>query len=181
MKIKKKFFLLITTLAFQLPAFATEYCDFIDARVASACQHVVKPYQEGEWDLYLTGYAWHAGATFSGKKLHARSYGGGFGKHWTDANGHEDFLYVMGFADSYKHFQPIVGYARQWFTKPIGPISLGGGFSVGMTARADIMHYLPLPYLLPVASVRVGKFSLMGSMLPRRRGAVGLIWARYQF
>ncbi len=181
MKIKKIFCVAAATFTFQLPAFATEPCNFINESAAATCQHVVRPYQKGSWDVYLTGYAWHAGATFSGKKLNAQSYGGGFGKHWTDENGHEDLLYTFVFLDSYKHVQPIAGYARIWFTKPIGQMSVGGGLSIGLTGRADMLRYIPLPFILPVGTVRFNKFSLMGSMIPRKRGAVGLIWARYQF
>ncbi len=180
MKIQKIFCFITTAIVFQLTAVANEHADFSGASTAAISQHVARPYQERGWDIYLTGYAWHAGATFSGKKLNSKTYGGGVGKHWTDANGREDLLYVMAFTDSYKHLQPIVGYARQWFTNPIGPISLGGGFTVGLSGREDILHYLPLPVLLPIGSVRFKKFSLMSTVVPRKKGALGLVWMRYQ-
>ncbi|MCX8565549.1 MAG: palmitoyl transferase [Glomeribacter sp. 1016415] len=181
MKIHKALCFITTAIVFQLSAVANEHGNFRGMGAASVCQHIVKPYQEGSWDIYLTGYAWHAGATFSGKELNSRAYGGGVGKHWVDAKGHEDLLYAFAFIDSYKQLQPTVGYARQWFTKPIGPILLGGGFTVGLTGREDIFRYLPLPVLLPIGSVRFKKFSLMSTAIPRRKGALGLVWVRYQF
>ncbi len=183
MKIQKIFCGITAAIALQLPAFSADAeHDHVDGRwIDSASQRVINPYRHGSWDIYITGYAWHAGPLFNGKKLNDKTYGGGFGRRWVDANGHEDLLYVIGFPDSYHHFQPAAGYMRQWFTKSIGPLSLGGGFTAAVTARADILHYSPLPVLLPVGSIRFNKLSLMGTMLPRKKGALGIIWVRYQF
>ncbi len=153
--------------------------------IQSAYQkHVVKPYQQSNWDLYVTGYTWHAGSLFDGKHLNARAFGGGVGKRWTDENGHQDLVYAFVFLDSHKDPEPIAGYGRQWFIQPINSLpflSLGAGFTAGLTARADILHYTPIPFLLPVGSIRFSKFSLMTTVIPRKRGMLGLFWGRYEF
>src|SRR6202035_3339011 len=95
----------------------------------------------------------------------------GVGKHWTDANGDEDILFAVTFSDSHKQVEPIVGFARQWFTNPVlGGLSAGGGFFAGFTARQDIAHYLPVPLVLPIASLRYRKASVMATLLPRLPG-----------
>ncbi len=179
MKIKKTLCLMAVAFIFEWPMFA-HASDSSPAWQSSVVGHVVQPYQDGSWDVYLTGCNWHTGATFSKTKLNAKGFGGGMGKHWSDASGHQDMLYAFAFSDSYKHVQPVIGYARQWFTKPMGPLSFGAGFTVGFTARSDMFHYLPLPMALPVFSMRVNKLSLMSTVIPRRRGALGLIVARYE-
>ncbi len=181
MRIKKIFCLaVIATLCEFSPLAHAQWSDYKCKSTEYANQHVVKTYQDGSWDLYLTGYTWHSGATFSKKNLNARAYGGGLGKHWTDENGNQDLIYAFTFLDSHKDLEPVVGYAHQWFTRPIDSLSFGAGFTAGFTARADILHYLPIPLLLPVGSIRFNKFSLMTTIVPRRRGAVGLIWGRYE-
>lgn len=185
MKIKKFFFLILITALCALPSLTQAQSNESTAQsIKSAYQeHIVSPYR-ANWDLYLTGYTWHAGPLFAHKKLNARAYGGGLGKHWTDENGHQDLIYVFLFLDSHKDPEPIAGYARQWFIQPfrsLPALSLGAGFTAGFTARADILHYTPIPFLLPVGSIRFNKFSLMTTVIPRKRGALGLFWGRYEF
>ncbi len=57
---------------------------------------------------------------------------------------------------------------------------------VGVTARSDVAHYLPLPLALPIASVRYRKASLMGTIIPRLPGlndgdVAFFFWGRYEF
>ncbi len=187
MKIRRIFSFFILAVAFKFslfPALANESPEpqHNDVQwLKTIREHLTKPYTEGSWDIYLTGYAWHVGPLFNGKDLNARAYGAGIGKHWTDSNGQQDLLYAFVFRDSYKNVQPIAGYAHLWFTQPLGGLSAGGGFTTGLTARRDMLRYAPLPFLLPVGALRYEKLSLMGTVIPRRQGALGLIWLRYAF
>jgi len=161
-------------------------CDYRREWMSSACQRVMRVVHDGTWDLYVTGYGWHIDGYTNRDELNPWSWGGGIGKHWTDANGNEDSLFVLGFSDSHHNFQPIAGYARQWFTKPmLGSLQVGGGFFAGVTARSDVAHYLPLPLALPVASLRYGRALLMGTLIPRlpglNDGDVAFFWGRYEF
>jgi len=49
----------------------------------------------------------------------------------------------------------------------------------------DIAHYVPVPLLLPMASVRYRKASIMATLLPRLPGInvgdVAFFWGRYEF
>ncbi len=155
----------------------------------SVSEHVTKPYTQGSWDIYLLGYGWHSPAGYSEERrqeLNTWSYGAGAGKRWSDANGNEDLLYAFAFLDSHKKVEPIAGYARQWFTAPIGGVlSLGAGFTLAITAREDILHYFPLPIALPIISAKIKNASLMATVVPRigsiNRGTTVLAWARYSF
>src|SRR5579871_5043724 len=104
----KPFFRLIIAAAIcaALPLLAHAQCEALGSQfIQSACAQIAKPYEDGSWDLYVTGYTWHTGATFRGKHLNAEAYGGGLGKHWTDENGHQDLLYAFAFLDSHKDIE----------------------------------------------------------------------------
>lgn len=161
-------------------------CDYQHDWLSSACERVMRVAHDGTWDLYLTGYGWHIDGYDDSSNLNANSWGGGAGKHWTDANGNQDILFAFAFLDSHKNIQPIGGYARQWYTKPVlGGLSLGGGYFAGFTARSDIAHYLPVPLALPIGSVRYQRASVMATFIPRipgiNKGDVAFFWGRYEF
>jgi hypothetical protein len=164
-----------------------QQCDYKRDWLSAACERVMRVAREGTWDVYVTGYGWHIDG-FDGRRheLNPWSYGGGAGKHWTDANGNEDVLFALAFSDSHHNVEPIGGYARQWYTKPVlGGLQAGGGYFVGITARSDVAHYLPVPIALPIGSVRYKKASLMGTFIPRipglNDGDVAFFWGRYEF
>jgi hypothetical protein len=147
-------------------------CDFKHDWMSSACQRVMRVAHDGFDDRR--------------KELNPWSYGGGAGKHWTDADGNEDILFAFAFSDSHHNFEPIGGFARQWYTKSVlGGLQAGGGYFIGVTARSDTAHYAPLPLALPIASVRYRKASVMGTIIPRipglNDGDVAFFWGRYEF
>ncbi|WP_321791942.1 antimicrobial peptide resistance and lipid A acylation PagP [Caballeronia sp. J97] len=161
-------------------------CDYKRDWMSAACARVMRVAHEGTWDLYLTGYGWHIDGYDDTSHLNSNSWGGGAGKHWTDANGNQDILFAFAFLDSHKHIQPIGGYARQWYTTPVlGGLSVGGGYFAGFTARSDIAHYLPVPVALPIGSVRYQRASVMATFIPRipgiNKGDVAFFWGRYEF
>ncbi|WP_240655691.1 antimicrobial peptide resistance and lipid A acylation PagP [Paraburkholderia phosphatilytica] len=115
---------------------------------AAACGRIDREIDDGTWDLYLTGYGWHIdGYTAEHRAtLNADSWGGGVGKHHTDANGNEDILFAFVFLDSHGSPEPIAGRARQWYTSSaLSGLSVGGGYFAGFTAHNDMLHYVPLP------------------------------------
>lgn len=171
-----------------IPNAAAAPCGDSDGFYSAHCRRIMRVVRHGSWDLYLTGYGWHIdGYTPSYRaSLNARSWGGGAGKHWTDASGNEDIVFAFVFLDSHDHPEPIGGYARQWYTRPVfGGLALGGGYFIGVTARDDVLHYVPLPLALPIASVRYRKLSAMGTVIPRlgglNKGDVAFFWMRYAF
>ncbi|SIT40534.1 Phospholipid:lipid A palmitoyltransferase [Paraburkholderia piptadeniae] len=173
---------------FSMPAFADASCSYSTEWLAGACRRIERVAQQGTWDLYVTGYGWHINgySEEERKSLNAQSWGGGAGKHFTDENGNEDILFAFVFLDSHENAEPIGGWARQWYTKPVaGGLSLGGGYFAGFTAREDVANYLPVPLVLPVGSIRYRKASVMGTFIPRipgvTKGDVAFFWSRYEF
>jgi len=190
MTMKKKLLkaVMISMLCAPLAARAddSKECDFKRDWMSSACQRVMRVVHDGTWDLYVTGYGWHIDGFSDRSELNPWSYGGGAGKHWIDANGNEDILFAFAFSDSHHNFEPIGGYARQWYTQPVlGGLQAGGGFFVGVTARSDIGHYVPLPLALPIGSVRYRRASVMATIIPHipglNDGDVAFFWGRYEF
>ncbi|PMS18888.1 antimicrobial peptide resistance and lipid A acylation PagP [Trinickia dabaoshanensis] len=171
-----------------VPSAEAAQCGSGDGLYAEYCRRIGRVGGQGSWDLYLTGYGWHIDGYSSSYRasLNARSWGGGAGKHWSGADGREDIVFAFVFLDSHDHPEPIGGYARQWYTRPVlGGLALGGGYFIGVTARDDVFHYVPLPLALPIASLRYRKLSAMGTLIPRlgglNKGDVAFFWMRYEF
>lgn len=178
-------FISASTLASAGPIFT---CDISTKWLSLPCERAANVATHGSLDLYVMGYGYHFNRAEPESKhpLNAKSYGGGIGKHWTDGNGNEDLLFSFVFLDSHDHVEPVVGYARQWFTPSVlGGLAIGGGFAAVITARSDVLHYTPVPVVLPVASLRLNKASLMATFFPRignvATSSVVLVWARYEF
>src|SRR5258706_2565427 len=125
---------------------------------------------DGRWDVYLTGYAWHAPYAYSKEKrdeLNDAALGGGLGRSVVDANGNTHSLYGMIFRDSHYKAQYTAGYAWMTYWPAAEKLDFGLGYSVFLFARSDIANYFPLPLAAPLASVRYGDFELMATAVPR--------------
>ncbi len=158
--------------------------------LGSVSQHLQNIYQQGQPDLFLTGYTWHDPRTYTAAKLavlNSRAWGFGAGKHLVDADGNDEMIYAMVFSDSHRNAEPVVGYAKQWDWRPDdGTFTLGAGYTVGVTSRADIIHNIPFPIVLPLVSVGIGPVRLYGTFLPRvsshlNNGNVAFFFARIAF
>jgi palmitoyl transferase len=71
-------------------------------------------WQEGDIELYLTGYAWHNRYTYSADRIktyNENAWGGGLGKSFLDEKGNRHDLYAFAFLESHKKVEPIAGYA----------------------------------------------------------------------
>lgn len=153
-------------------------------------QHLQTIYTQGQPDLFLTGYTWHDPHTYTAAKLatlNSHAWGFGGGKHLVDADGNDEMLYAMVFSDSHRNAQPVVGYAKQWDWRPDGgPLTLGAGYTAGLTSRADIFNNIPFPIVLPLVSIGIGSIRLYGTFLPRvshklNNGNVAFFFARIAF
>jgi palmitoyl transferase len=111
--------------------------------------------RDGKWDLYVSGYTWHAPWHYSSDRrdeLNAFAVGGGFGKGLTDEKDNQRLLYGMVFSDSHYKPQYTVGYA--WMARWTfgSDFKLGAGYTAGFTSRSDIAGYAPIPLILPLLS-----------------------------
>lgn len=126
--------------------------------------------QSGEWESYLTGYAWHLPwgyAPATRARLNEKTWGGGFGRTAEDADGHRHSVFAMAFVDSHRATQFNVGYSCQRYWSPGAQLNFGLGYMAFIFSREDVAHHLPLPAALPVASIRYRRYELMGLFVPK--------------
>ena len=133
--------------------------------------HLQKVYDQGQTEIFLTGYTWHDPHTYTAAKLavlNSHAWGLGAARRLVDADGSDEMVYAMMFSDSHRNAEPVVGYAKQWIWRPDGgPFSLGAGYTAGFTSRADILNNIPFPIALPLFSLGIGPVRLYGTYLPR--------------
>lgn len=137
---------------------------------------------QSEW--YLPLNIWHNRAFYSAQKVasyNEQPWGLGFGKYRYDGDGDWHALYAMAFLESHDTVEPIAGYAFQKIWRPADGLRLGAGFTAGLTLRKDY-HYLPLPVLLPLASLEYGRLAIQTTYIPggNGNGNVLFTWLRWQ-
>ncbi|WP_408014912.1 lipid IV(A) palmitoyltransferase PagP [Rouxiella aceris] len=138
-------------------------------------------------DLYFPAITWHNRATYDRAKIdryNERPWGGGYGISRYDENGDWHGLYFMAFKDSFNKWEPIGGYGYEKIWRPLQDpeFKLGLGYTAAITAR-DNYNYIPLPLILPLASVGYDRFTFQATYIPgtHNNGNVFFAWVRFQF
>jgi lipid IVA palmitoyltransferase len=124
----------------------------------------------GDWEAYVTGYAWHLPYGYrdtTRARLNETTWGGGFGRTLRDEDGDRHSVYVMAFSDSHRKPQLNVGYAWQRYWNPTRNLGIGGGYLAFLFSREDVANHMPIPALLPCASIRYGGLEVIGLFVPR--------------
>ncbi len=110
--------------------------------------------------------------------------GAGFGVSRWDEKGNWHGLYLMAFKDSFNKWEPIGGYGWEKTWRPLTDqnFHLGLGYTLGVTAR-DNWNYIPIPVILPLASIGYGPATFQMTYIPGtyNNGNVYFAWARFQF
>lgn len=110
--------------------------------------------------------------------------GAGFGVSRWDEKGNWHGLYLMAFKDSFNKWEPIGGYGWEKTWRPLTDqnFHLGLGYTLGVTAR-DNWNYIPIPVILPLASIGYGPATFQMTYIPGtyNNGNVYFAWARIQF
>ncbi|MDO9366242.1 MAG: lipid IV(A) palmitoyltransferase PagP [Methylotenera sp.] len=137
-----------------------------------------------DYELYIPINTWHNRSYYSSEKIdtfNEHPWGLGFGKSRFDEDGDWHALYVMAFQDSHNDIEPILGYGFQKTWRPMNDLSLGLGYSVGLTLRKDF-NYLPLPILAPLFSVDYKRIALQSTYIPGGNGNGNILftWLRWQ-
>lgn len=153
-----------------------------------AALYIAQTWQQPEhYDLYIPAITWHARFAYDKEKTdryNERPWGGGFGLSRWDEKGNWHGLYAMAFKDSWNKWEPIAGYGWESTWRPLADenFHLGLGFTAGVTAR-DNWNYIPLPVLLPLASVGYGPVTFQMTYIPGtyNNGNVYFAWMRFQF
>ncbi|MFD3239116.1 lipid IV(A) palmitoyltransferase PagP [Rahnella perminowiae] len=138
-------------------------------------------------DLYLPVITWHNRLTYDKEKTdkyNERPWGGGYGISRYDEKGNWNGIYLMAFKDSHNKWEPIGGYGWEkiWTPAEDKNFRLGLGYSAAVTARDDY-KYIPIPIVLPLASVGYNKLTFQATYIPGtyNNGNVFFAWLRYQF
>lgn len=140
------------------------------------------------YDLYVPAITWHARFAYDKEKwekYNERPWGAGFGVTRWDEKGNWHGLYLMAFKDSFNKWEPIGGYGWEATWRPVSAdqnFHLGLGYTLGVTAR-DNWHYVPIPVVLPLASVGYGPVTFQMTYIPGtyNNGNVYFAWMRFQF
>ena len=138
-------------------------------------------------DLYLPVITWHNRLTYDKEKTdkyNERPWGGGYGISRYDEKGNWNGIYLMAFKDSHNKWEPIGGYGWEkiWTPAEDKNFRLGLGYTAAVTARDDY-KYIPIPIVLPLASIGYNKLTFQASYIPGtyNNGNVFFAWLRYQF
>lgn len=137
--------------------------------------HLQKIYNTGINEIYVSGYAYHDRSTYTSDKLEGlneKAYGIGLGKGKINNNGNYEGIYAMAFKDSHNDMQYNVGYMWQKIFRITDNSSVGLGYTAALVSRKDIMNHFPIPAPLPVASLNVGRVSLMAVLIPKLNGGI---------
>lgn len=138
-------------------------------------------------DLYLPVITWHNRLTYDKEKTdkyNERPWGGGYGISRYDDKGNWNGIYLMAFKDSHNKWEPIGGYGWEkiWTPAEDKNFRLGLGYTAAVTARDDY-KYIPIPIVLPLASIGYNKLTFQATYIPGtyNNGNVFFAWLRYQF
>jgi len=128
-------------------------------------------WSSGGSDVYLPGYIWHLPYRYTEEQIsryNTAAWGIGYGRTLrSGAANHPRTLYAIVSADSYSKPQYMAGYAwRARWHPGGGAFALSGGYTALVIGRQDKASYAPLPIALPLGSVGVDRFELMGAYVP---------------
>ena len=150
----------------------------IPSRLSCAWHDATRP------DIYLPVITWHNRYMYNDEHIgryNERPWGAGYGISYYDEADNWHGFYAMVFKDSFNKWEPIAGYAREYRWRPAADqhFSLGAGYTVGITAREN-WDYIPVPIVLPLASVNYRKLSFQATYIPggRNNGNVFFGWFR---
>ncbi len=164
-------------------------CSGLWTWVASQCRNLKTAWYQGRPTVYASGYTWHDPGTYTQEKLDeltSNAWGGGYGWAITDDKGDSYSWLAMTFKDSHNKFSTMFGWASMTYFPAQSDYAVGIGYSAFLVSRSDILSYVPFPAALPVGSVKVKGFEVMGTFIPKlnngiNHGNVAYFFARYQF
>jgi hypothetical protein len=134
----------------------------------------------GRNGLLLPLYTWHPTPSYDNRsEQNSYTWGAGISRTMIDARGNERMVYALAFSDSHYDFQPMVGYA--WVARwTLGSSGLYGGlgYTAGLTIRSDVGYALPIPYIVPMASLGTDGFTMYAAYVPGSN--VAFIFSRLQ-
>lgn len=126
---------------------------------------------QGKTLIYISLVAWHDRNTYSPEsidQINEKAYGLGVGRSIINKNGNKEALYLNAHLDSHGMVEVESGYSWQKIFRPSNNIKIGVGYSAGLTSRTDIADRIPIPYILPLASIEYAdSISLEAILIPK--------------
>ncbi|RBP13661.1 palmitoyl transferase [Pseudocitrobacter faecalis] len=187
----KRIYLVAALIAAQLcilPAANASFTETVRNGFSTLNDNIAQTWDEPQhYDLYVPAITWHARFAYDKEKTdryNERPWGAGFGVSRWDEKGNWHGIYLMAFKDSWNKWEPIGGYGWEKTWRPLTDdnFRLGLGYTVGVTAR-DNYNYVPIPVLLPMASIGYGPATFQMTYIPGtyNNGNVYFAWMRFQF
>lgn len=187
----KRIYLVAALIAAQLcilPAANASFTESVRNGFSTLNDNIAQTWDEPQhYDLYVPAITWHARFAYDKEKTdryNERPWGAGFGVSRWDEKGNWHGIYLMAFKDSWNKWEPIGGYGWEKTWRPLSDdnFRLGLGYTVGVTAR-DNYNYVPIPMLLPMASIGYGPATFQMTYIPGtyNNGNVYFAWMRFQF
>jgi len=169
-------------------AHAVECADFW-TWVEKGCRRVVDTYEQGTDELFVSGYSYHVPYTWTPERraeLNANAWGGGYGRTVEDPDGDTHTVGLLAFLDSHKHVQWNLGYMYSTYWGPREGLQPGLGYFAFIVQRPDIAGGVPVPALLPLATLRYGQATLVATYVPTLNGGINhgstlYVFGRYTF
>ncbi len=165
---------IVLCLAASAPARAAECADLWDW-LDKACRRLVDTYEYGGNEVLVSGYAWHTPWTWTAERRaeeNSNAWGGGWGRTVERENGDTDTVYALVFSDSHSKPEYNVGYAWSTYWGPRSGVQAGLGYTAMLIARTDIANGWPFPAVLPLASVRYDKVTVLATYIPNFGGGI---------
>lgn len=160
-------------------AATTESCAHWAQWPRAMCNRLHQIWDDGNDELFLTGYAWHNRYTYRPEKIRSfneQAWGSGLGKGLYDERGNWHGLYAFAFLDSHSKVEPVVGYSYLKVAH-VGPsLKLGAGYALLVTARPDILHNIPFPGALPWVSATWKRATVSATYIPGAQGAGNVLF-----
>ena len=164
-------------------------CADLWGAIGRSCTKIGAAWDHGENELVLTGYAYHLRSTYTEEKLrelNEHAWGGGWSRTITDPDGDTHTLFLFGFHESHNKVQWNLGYLYSTYWGPQDGLQAGLGIAPFIVQRPDIASGIPIPVVLPIASLKYKKATLMFTYIPTvnngiNNGSVAFVFGRYAF
>jgi palmitoyl transferase len=156
------------------PAWALECADFWEW-IDKGCRRVVDTYHNGSNQLLVSGYSWHTPWTWTAEKRAEENefaYGAGWARAVERPNGDTDTVFFLVFADSHENAQFNLGYAWTTYWGEREKLQAGLGYTAMIIQRPDIASGVPVPVILPLATLRYQKVEVLTTYIPNLGGGV---------
>ncbi|MDR2008581.1 MAG: lipid IV(A) palmitoyltransferase PagP [Alphaproteobacteria bacterium] len=148
---------------------------------ANTLDNMKNTWNSEQSDLYLPFFTWHARTTYDNERiLSYNEYPGGMGlgKGYLDEKGNWHGIYAMIFRDSHNSWKPIIGYGWEYIVHPFEynkDFHAGLGYTVGVATRRS-WDWIPLPIILPIASIGYKELSVQMTYIPFVGHNSGNVW-----